>query len=75
MKTLIMLAAAVMVAGCASTPSNVVCNGGSKDMTCHARTAEAVVNSQNAGSSAGSFYFSPKGGTVPSGRHVVDTGR
>jgi uncharacterized lipoprotein YajG len=43
MKTLIMLAAAVMVAGCAATPSNVVCTGGSKDMTCHARTAEVVV--------------------------------
>jgi uncharacterized protein YcfL len=44
MKTLIMLAVgAMLVVGCVSTPSNVVCSGDSKSMTCHARTAQAPV--------------------------------
>jgi hypothetical protein len=41
--TLVMLAMAMMFVGCVNTPSNVVCDGTSKSMTCHARTAEIPV--------------------------------
>jgi len=38
MKTIIMLIAAVALSGCATTQSNVVCDGTSKSMTCHNRS-------------------------------------
>jgi len=33
--------ATVAIAGCAASQSNVVCNGNSRDMTCHQRTANS----------------------------------
>lgn len=42
MKTLLTILV-LSLAACASTPSNVVCSGGSKDMECHVRTADVVI--------------------------------
>lgn len=39
MKIMLIMLAAVAFVGCATTQSNVVCTGGSKDMTCHVHTA------------------------------------